>query len=92
MRFPLRASRLERLDFVEFPQRKGYIVKTLEQSPSSVIVNLERQHRRSRGDISILKIGSDFQEPRAISGHDDQNFRNLVAALDRWRGLEIGPF
>ena len=53
--------RLEGLDLVEFPQRKAYIVETLEQSPSGVVVNLERQHRRSGGDISILKIGSDFQ-------------------------------
>src|ERR1700733_5512695 len=61
MRFPVRTSRLEQLDLVELPQRKAYIVETFEQSPCGLVVNLERQHRRSRGDISILKIGSDFQ-------------------------------
>ena len=78
MRFPMGASRLERLDFFEFPQRKGYIVKTLEQSPSSVIVNLERQHRRSRGDISILKIGSDFQA-RTLLDELPKKFHTVLA-------------
>ena len=45
----------------EFLQRKAYIVESGKQSPGGVIVNRERHHHRSGGDISILKIHSDFQ-------------------------------
>ena len=60
-RFPVRPSRFEGFDLVEFPQRKAYIVETFEQPPGGVIVNRERHHDRSRDDIPILKIHSDFQ-------------------------------
>src|SRR6202171_4472690 len=58
---PARPARLVGLDLIEFPQRKAYIVESFEQSPGGVIVNRERQQDRSRGDIPILKIHSDFQ-------------------------------
>ena len=61
MRLPARTSCLERFDFGEFPQRKAYIVESFEQSPGGVIVNSERHHHCSGGDIPILKIHSDFQ-------------------------------
>ena len=61
MRLPTRASCLECLDFREFSQRKAYIVEAFEQSPGGVIVNRERHHRRSGGDIPILKVHSQFQ-------------------------------
>src|ERR1700733_13660651 len=82
MRFPVRTSRLEQLDLVEFPQRKAYIVETFEQSPCGVVVNLERQHRRSRGDISILKIGSDFQ-PRTLLDELPKKFDTVLADFGR---------
>jgi len=59
-RFPVGTCRLERLDLIEFSQRKAYIIKPLQQSPGSVVVNSERQHRRSSDDVPILKIDSDF--------------------------------
>lgn len=61
MWFPPRTSRLESLDLGELPQRKAYIVESFEQSPRGVIVNRERHHGCSGGDIPILKIHSDFQ-------------------------------
>src|ERR1700733_7363484 len=82
MRFPVRTSRLEQLDLVEFPQRKAYIVESFEQSPCGVVVNLERQHRRSRGDISILKIGSDFQ-PRTLLDELPKKFDTVLSHFGR---------
>src|SRR5215218_9321768 len=43
-----------------FSQRKAYIVESFEKSPRGVIVNVERHHDRSRDDVPILKIHSDF--------------------------------
>src|SRR4030088_2592418 len=58
--FPVRPGRFIGLDLIEFPQRKTYIVESFEQPPGGVIVNVERHHDRSRDDIPILKINSDF--------------------------------
>src|ERR1700756_2945795 len=82
MRFPVRTSRLEQLDLVEFPQRKAYIVEAFEQPPCGVVVNVERQHRRSRDDISILKIDSDFQ-PRALLDELPKKFHAVLVDLGR---------
>ena len=71
-----------RLDFVEFPQRKAYIVESLEQSPCGVIVNLERQQRRSGGDVAILKIHSDFQ-PRLLLDQLPQQFHIILGNFCR---------
>jgi len=59
--FPAGPTRFVRLDFIVFPQRNAYIVEPFEKSPGGVIVNVERHHDRSRDDVPILKIHSDFQ-------------------------------
>src|SRR5262245_61485468 len=80
--FPMRSTRLEGLDFIEFPQRKAYIVKSLEQAPGGVIVNLERHHDRSRDDIPILKIHSDFR-PRMLLNELPQEFHIILRDFGR---------
>jgi hypothetical protein len=59
-RFPARSTRFIRIDLIAFPQRNAYIVEAFEKSPGGVIVNVERHHDRSRDDVPILKIHSDF--------------------------------
>src|SRR6478736_9695048 len=58
--FPAGPTCFVRLDFIAFAQRKAYIVESFEKSPGGVIVNVERHHDRSRDDVAILKIHSDF--------------------------------
>ena len=82
MRLPARTSRLESFDFGEFSQRKAYIVESFEQSPGGVIVNRERHHRRSGGDIPILKVHSDFQ-PRILLDELPQQFDIILGDFGR---------
>lgn len=59
--FELRPSGLKSRNFIDFSQRKAYIVQSFEQTPPRVVVNLKRHHRRSSGHRPILKIHSEFQ-------------------------------
>src|SRR5215213_2299307 len=76
-RFPVRPAHVIGLDFIEFAQRKAYIVESLEQPPSRVGVNVERHHDRSRDDIPILKIHSDFHT-RMLLDELPQNFHIIL--------------
>ena len=82
MRFPARTSRLESFKLREFPQRKAYIVESFEQSPCGVIVNRERHHRRSGGDVPILKVHSDFQ-PRILLDELPKQFDIVLGDFGR---------
>src|SRR6476659_9228555 len=80
--FPAGPTRFVRLDFIAFPQRNAYIVEPFEKPPGGVIVNVERHHDRSRDDVPILKIHSDFHAGMLLN-ELPQQFHIILGAFSR---------